>query len=89
MRTINDYIRAFNYLFRYFILEKPRGLDFSLRDLSEITDSQQNGYAMTSDMAMRNIAQKIDFNDKLFLDIGSGKGRVPLLAVKLGARKES
>ena len=86
MRNIRDLLRGVHYLFNYYVLEKPRGLDFSLRDLSHISNSQQHGYAMTSDKAIRNIAQKINFLDKSFLDIGSGKGRVVYQALKLGAK---
>jgi 16S rRNA G966 N2-methylase RsmD len=68
------------------MLEKPRGLDFSLRDLSYISNSQQHGYAMTSDKAICDIALKVSFLGKSFLDIGSGKGRVPYQALKLGAK---
>ena len=85
MRQIHDYFRGLEYLINYWFYEKPYGLDFSLRDLSQIQNSQQHGYAMTSDKAIKNIAQKIDFTDKLFLDIGSGKGRVLHQAFKLGA----
>jgi 16S rRNA G966 N2-methylase RsmD len=86
MRSIKDYIRAFEHLFNYLFLEKPRGLDFSMRDLSEIKDEQQHGYAMTSDKAVKHLANLVDFKDKSFLDIGSGKGRVPYQAFKLGAK---
>ena len=86
MRNIRDLLRGAHYLFNYYILEKPRGLDFSLRDLSHISDSQQKGYAMTSDKAICNIALKINFLNKSFLDIGSGKGRVVYQALKLGAK---
>ena len=86
MRNISDYLRYMQYLYNYFFLEKPKGLDFSLRDLSCISNSQQHGYAMTSDKAIHDIALKINFSDKSFLDIGSGKGRVPYLALKLGAK---
>lgn len=87
MRKLSDYIRGFNYFFNYYLREKPLGLDFSMRDLSEIKDARQNGYAMTSDEALSNIAKKVDFNGKLLLDIGSGKGRVIFQSVRLGANK--
>ena len=87
MRKLSDYIRGFNYFFNYHLHEKPLGLDFSMRDLSEIKDAQRLGYAMTSDEALSNIAKKVDFNGKLLLDIGSGKGRVLFQSVRLGAKK--
>ena len=86
MRNIRDYLRGIHYLFNHFVIEKPRGLEFSYRDLSHISNSQHNGYAMTSDKAICDIARKINFLDKSFLDIGSGKGRVPYQAFKLGAK---
>ena len=86
IRPIKDYARAVEYFFNYFFLEMPRGLDFSKRDLSEIRHEQQHGYAMTSEKALRNIAAVVDLQGKSFLDIGSGKGRVPFSAIKLGAK---
>ena len=44
-----------------------------------------HGYAMTSDKAFKNIAQFVNLKNKNFLDIGSGKGRVPYLAILNGA----
>lgn len=85
MRKPYEYLRAIEYLFNYFFLERPRGLDFSLRDLSDIKNAQYHGYAMTSDRAIKNISRIIDFSDKSFLDIGSGKGRVLTQAIKNGA----
>ena len=87
MRPIRDYVRAIEYQINYWLFEKPYGVNFSTRDLSQIQNSQQHGYAMTSDKAIRNIAQIVDFSNRLFLDIGSGKGRVVSQAVKLGARR--
>ena len=86
IRPIREYRRAFEYFFNYVFFEMPRGLNFSMRDLSEITDDSQHGYAMTSDKALSNLASLVDFEGKSFLDIGSGKGRVPFTAVKLGAK---
>jgi len=61
MRNIRDLLRGAHYLFNYYVLEKPRGLDFSLRDLSHISNSQYHSYAMTSDRATRNIAKRLTF----------------------------
>ena len=83
MRRFRDYIRAFNNLFNYYLREKPLGLDFSIRDLSLIKDSQHNGYAMTSFEALSNIAKVVDFNAKRIIDIGSGKGNVLFQSIKL------
>ena len=87
MRKVRDYIRGFNNLFNYYLRERPLGLDFSMRDLDEIKDSQHNGYAMTSYKALSNIAKVVDFNGKRLIDIGSGKGNVLFESVKLGAKK--
>ena len=87
MRKLRDYIRAFNNLFNYYLRKKPLGLDFSMRDLSLIKDTQHNGYAMTSYKALSNIAKVVDFNGKRIIDIGSGKGNVLFQSIKLGAKK--
>jgi len=86
LRNAKRYVRGLTYLCQYLFFEKPKGLDFSLRDLSEIKNQQQHGYAMTSDKAIENISSIVSFKDKRFLDIGSGKGRVPYKASQLGCR---
>lgn len=86
MRTLKDMMRAVEYFVYYVFLEKPFCLDFSMRDLTEINDSRQHGYAMTSDKAITHIATQLDFKGKAFWDIGSVKGRVSYCAMKLGAR---
>ena len=83
MRGLHDYFRAVQYLI-YSMFERIRGLDFSLRDNSDMT-GERHGYAMTSDGAMNNIANRVDFTGKSFLDIGSGKGRTLVQAMKHGA----
>lgn len=79
-------IRAITYLFQYFFIELPKGLDFSLRDKNSISFQGSNGYALTSKAALRNIFQYLPFgiNDKSLIDIGSGKGGVICYAKQLG-----
>lgn len=85
MRNLRDYLRGVNYFLTWLCFQKSRGLDFSLRDLSVIENKQMHGYAMTSDKAFKNIAQFVNLKNKNFLDIGSGKGRVPYLVFLNGA----
>lgn len=80
--------RGFQYLISWFIFEKPKGLDFSLRNLKHIKDGY-NGYAATSWKAIKNIDRILPLKDKAFLDIGSGKGFTVFNAYKLGARKST
>lgn len=68
----------------YILFEKPKGLDFSMRDISE-SNWKYNGYAMTSYKALKNIFKFIDSKENYnFLDIGSGKGAVLTYANRLG-----
>jgi hypothetical protein len=55
MRKPYEYLRAAEYLLNYIFLERPRGLNFSLRDLSIIHNAQHHGFAMTSDRSIKNI----------------------------------
>ena len=78
-------LRGINYFLNYFFVEAPRGLDFSMRDLSGIENESYNGYAMTSKKALKNLLSFIENKQELsFLDIGSGKGAVVYFADSLG-----
>jgi 16S rRNA G966 N2-methylase RsmD len=72
----------------WLFLEKPRGLDFSIRNLRNIQDGF-HGYAATSWRAIENINSILPLRGSSFLDIGSGKGLVLLNAHKLGAKKST
>ncbi|MBQ9989778.1 MAG: class I SAM-dependent methyltransferase [Lachnospiraceae bacterium] len=67
------------FAFQYFFLEKPRGLDFTMRDL-DIPEEQKkfiHGYSKTNERHLRNIFDRLPFMDNLsLLDVGCGKGVV-------------
>lgn len=72
----------------WLFLEKPRGLDFSIRNLRDVQDGF-HGYAATSWKSIENINSILPLRGSSFLDIGSGKGLVILNAHKLGATKST
>lgn len=80
------YIRGVRFLFTSLFIEKPAGLDFSMRQKEKgiITDGN-NGYALTEQKAFDQIMKyvKADSNDN-FIDIGCGKGGVLRYAAKYG-----
>jgi 16S rRNA G966 N2-methylase RsmD len=88
MQKLKRVFRGIQHLFSWFFFEKPKGLDFSLRDLNHVKGGY-NGYAATSWKAIKNIDQVLTLKNKAFLDIGSGKGFTVLNAYKLGARKST
>jgi 16S rRNA G966 N2-methylase RsmD len=79
--------RVFQYSFNSLIYELPRGIDFSMRDKHTNQEYGLNGYAMTSNDALRNLLKLVDVKSKNFIDIGSGKGAVVYNAFKLGAKR--
>lgn len=77
VRTVyKRWSRSLEYVFRWLVLEKPRGLDFSMR-MKSIEASGNHGYALTSRKALRNMLRDLPISaaDR-FLDIGCGKGGV-------------
>lgn len=85
-RAINMLRRWKRYLcfgVQYFLYEKPRGLDFTMRDISLFDKSQglYHGYSKTDEHHLREIFGNLSFTgrDRL-LDIGCGKGVVLLEA---------
>ncbi len=74
---VKRYLRYVEYLLRWLILEKPRGLDFSMRAKSAISIEGNRGYALTSRKAVENILRGLPIGKgDSFLDIGCGKGGV-------------
>lgn len=64
---------------QYFLLEKPRGLDFTMRDISMLKKSGglYHGYSKTSEKHLQEIFGSITFTGgERLLDIGCGKGVV-------------
>lgn len=82
-------IRGIILFVKSYIVEKPRGLDFSLRQKSRniITDGN-HGYALTQKKAFDAIMQKISVDkDDCFIDIGCGKGATLYYATHYGFRR--
>ncbi len=80
------FYRGFKFILTYLFFELPRGLDLSLRNKSRgITLPGSHGYALTQYAALKNIMSGICLEDKLFLDIGSGKGGVIIYSNQLGS----
>lgn len=71
---------------RYLFYEKPRGLDFSLRQKSKKIKKQGNhGYALTQKKSFDEIMRHLDITSKdSFIDIGCGKGGCLLYAIEHG-----
>ncbi|MBR3422066.1 MAG: class I SAM-dependent methyltransferase [Ruminococcus sp.] len=69
--------RYVRYTLEYFLIEKPRGLDFSMRDKHLIgeTNGLMHGYSKTDSAHIKEIFSKltVDSSAKL-LDVGCGKG---------------
>ena len=70
-------IRYARYTFEYVFLEKPFGLDFSMRDTHLIGESggKMHGYSKTDEAHIKQIFSrlKIDSSSRI-IDIGCGKG---------------
>jgi multimeric flavodoxin WrbA/SAM-dependent methyltransferase len=67
------------YTFRVLILEKPRGLDFHLRNkqLKIKSGGKSLGYAITPESHLKQIFSAVEITGKnSFIDIGCGKGYV-------------
>ena len=75
--TLTRFKRYIKYLIQYFIMEKPRGLDFTMRDKSLIAKSggKYFGYSKTDEAHLREIFSLLSFEKcKAIMDIGCGKG---------------
>ena len=79
------FYRGMSYLLNYLIFELPRGLNISPRSKSRgITLQGNQGYALTSRAALKNMLSGINLEDQSFLDIGSGKGGAIIYSHQLG-----
>lgn len=68
---------------QYFLWEKPRGLDFTMRDISLLRNSNglYHGYSKTAEKHLQEIFNSLNFTGKeRLLDIGCGKGVVLRIA---------
>lgn len=73
------------FLAQYFLYEKPRGLDFTMRDtgLLKRSNGKCYGYSKTSEAHLQEIFKRIPNKETVrFLDIGCGKGVVLKEAAK-------
>jgi SAM-dependent methyltransferase len=79
------FYRRLWYVFRVLIFEKPRGLDFHLRNKQLKIDSggKSQGYAITPESHLKQIFSTLVITSKNnFIDIGCGKGYVLTKAAK-------
>lgn len=77
--------RYIKYGIQYFFYEKPRGLDFTMRDmhLLEETNGTLHGYSKTNEKHLRKIFNYLNVSESdSLLDIGCGKGVVLKEAAK-------
>ncbi len=84
-----QWIRYIKFGLQYYILEKPRGLDFTMRDKSVINQEKGfHGYNKTNENHLRDIFSCLPFEEGLSLiDIGCGKGAVLKEGIKYSFKK--
>lgn len=78
------------FLAEYLFMERPRGLDFTMRDtrLYRKSDGKYHGYSKTDEGHLREIFRKLDFSrGRKLLDVGCGKGVVLKEAAKFPFEK--
>lgn len=76
-RKIKRYYRYLRYTLQWIFLEKLRGLDFSMRDLSLLnqTGGVFHGYSKTDEKHAKEIFNALNVDKKKrLLDVGCGKG---------------
>lgn len=76
--NIKRYFRGVKFLFKSVFIEKPKGLDFSMRQKSiGIVTPGSHGYALTQEKSIDSIIKKLGVGKgDSFIDIGCGKGGV-------------
>ncbi|MCI5585822.1 MAG: hypothetical protein MR383_09850 [Lachnospiraceae bacterium] len=88
MSNKDNFIRGKRYLvymLQYLFYEKPRGLDFTMKDtkIFKKSSGRYHGYSKTNEKHLREIFQTLPYEKGLrFLDVGSGKGVALKEAVK-------
>ncbi len=73
----NRMVRYAIFLYEYLILEKPRGLDFTMRDtrLFRYSKGKYHGYSKTDEKHLNTIFWTLDYSrSRKLLDVGCGKG---------------
>lgn len=73
------------FLGEYLFMERPRGLDFTMRDtrLYQQSAGKYHGYSKTDEKHLQEIFQTLDFSRcRKLLDVGCGKGVVLKEAAK-------
>ncbi len=83
MNMFRRWKRYFRFGVQYFLYEKPKGLDFTMRDLSLLKSSRglYHGYSKTEERHLKEIFGNLSFTgEERLLDIGCGKGVVLLEA---------
>lgn len=84
--------RYFRYLFQYICIEKPRGLDFTMRDprIYNKSGGRYHGYSKTDESHLQTIFENLSYEKcHRFLDVGCGKGVVLKEALKYPFQKVS
>ena len=85
---INRFQRYLIFLGEYLFLERPRGLDFTMRDtgLYQKSAGKYHGYSKTDEGHLREIFTSLDFSRcRRLLDVGCGSGILSVVALKYGA----
>lgn len=84
MNKFKQLIRYLKYALIWLFVEKPRGIDFHMRQKKiGIHSGQNNGYSLSPEKAVIPALEKINANkDDCFIDIGCGKGGVLYSACK-------
>ncbi|MGN0330946.1 MAG: methyltransferase domain-containing protein [Kineothrix sp.] len=78
------------FFLQYIFLERPRGLDFTMREMDLLKESggRYSGYSKTSEAHLREIFKSLSFEEcQSLLDIGCGKGVVLKEAAKYPFRR--
>lgn len=76
---LRRYKRYIRYGLQYYLYEKPKGLDFTMRDMHLIEESGGvlHGYAKTNEKHLKEIFSTLDIKrEDCLLDVGCGKGVV-------------
>ncbi|MCI9127127.1 MAG: class I SAM-dependent methyltransferase [Eubacterium sp.] len=83
---LKRYIRGGVMVLRSLFIERPRGLDFSMRQKNHGIQTEGNhGYALTQEKAFDIILRQLELDENdCFIDIGCGKGGCLYYATKYG-----